>query len=33
MTDVFHFLCVFAPGNLRGVLGGKAAIAFQDGVS
>jgi hypothetical protein len=27
---VFHFLGVFAPGNLRGVLGSKAAVALQE---
>jgi hypothetical protein len=27
LTHVFHSLCDFASGNLRGVLGGKAAIA------
>jgi hypothetical protein len=30
LTHVFHFFCVFASGNLRGVLGGKAAISFQE---
>jgi hypothetical protein len=30
LTHVFHFLCVFASGNLRGVLGSKTAISFQE---
>jgi hypothetical protein len=29
LEHVFHILCVVASGNLRGVLGGKAAIANQ----
>ena len=28
LTHVFHFLRVFASGNLRGALGSKAAIAL-----
>jgi hypothetical protein len=32
MTGVFHSLGVFASGNLRGVLGGEAAISFQHGI-
>jgi hypothetical protein len=28
LTHVFHFLCVFASGNFRGVLSSKAAISL-----
>src|SRR4029077_9117195 len=30
LTHVSHFLGVFASGNLRGVLGGKARISIQE---
>jgi hypothetical protein len=33
LPGVFHFLCVFASGNLRGVLGGKAASPLVESVA
>ena len=32
LTGAFHFLGVFASGDLRGDLGSKTAIAFEHGV-
>lgn len=33
LTGVFHFLCIFSSGSLRGVSGSKTIILFQHGVA